>query len=278
MSISKKNVVVVREVWQHNLHTEFSLILEFVHRHLFASLDTEFPGTIFKPMVDKRFYSKLPASMNYQFMKLNVDALNIIQVGLTLSNAHGTESCTWEFNFQDFDIKRDFCDIESIQILQKQGIDFERNQILGIDSRVFGMLIRNSGLMLNRLTWATFHSCYDFGYMIKILTQHPLPHDVGSFIFLVSETFGQKVYDMKHIMRFCNGLYGGLENVATALNVDRQAGKRHQAGSDSLLILHTFMKRRDVYFGGSCRHKNLSLERFQGILHGFEVNAHCLIK
>ncbi|KAI4297275.1 hypothetical protein L6164_037169 [Bauhinia variegata] len=278
MSMSEIRPMAVREVWQHNFHTEFSLILEFVRRHPFASIDTEFPGTIYKPMVDKRFYSKLPASVNYQLMKRNVNSLNIIQLGLTLSNATGTESCTWEFNFRDFDIRRDFCDTESIQLLQKQGIDFERNRILGIDSRVFGMMIRNSGLMLNQLTWATFHSCYDFGYLIKILTWQHLPPDVGSFMFLVGKFFGPRVYDMKHIMRFCDGLYGGLEKVATTLKVDRQAGKSHQAGSDSLLTLHTFMKLRDVYFGGSCRNKNLSLRRFQGILYGFEVNAHCLIR
>ncbi|KAI4297584.1 hypothetical protein L6164_037469 [Bauhinia variegata] len=97
-------------------------------------------------------------------------------------------------------------------------------------------------------------------------------------MFLVGEIFGQRVYDTKHIMRFCDGMYGGLEKVATALNVDRQVGKSHQAGSDSLLTLHTFMKLIDVYFGRSCRNNNLSLRRFQGILYGFDENAHCLVR
>ena len=72
---------------------------------------------------------------------------------------------------------------------------------------------------------------------------------------------------MKHIMKFCNGLYGSLEKVAEALNVVRVAGKNHQAGSDSLLTLQTFMKLKEVYFNG-----NFGLKKFQGILYGFEVD------
>ena len=40
-------------------------------------------------------------------------------------------------------------------------------------------------------------------------------------------TFVHRFYNMKHMMKFCNGLYGALEKVANTLRVERVAGKSH---------------------------------------------------
>lgn len=53
---------------------------------------------------------------------------------------------------------------------------------------------------------------------------------------------------IKHIIKFYNGLYGGLERVVKALNVERVAGNAHQDGLDSLLTLQTFLKLMNIYF------------------------------
>ncbi|XP_028797288.1 probable CCR4-associated factor 1 homolog 11 [Neltuma alba] len=267
--------VIVREVWASNLVSELSLIRASMPTSCLASFDTEFPGTIITPNVDKRSKSKLSPPTNYSFMKANVDELKIIQLGLTLSDSNGNlptfgtpNGYIWQFNFSDFDAEHDSHNVESIRLLEKQGIDFVKNKKEGIPSWLFRNFVLNSGLLFNpHLTWVTFHSSYDFGFMIKLLIGRQLPPNVHLFRQMVALFFGPKIYDMKHIIKFCNGLYGGLERVAGTLNVDRVAGKNHQAGSDSLLTLQTFMRLKELYFNG-----NLGLQKFQGILYGLEVN------
>ncbi|KAG8364126.1 hypothetical protein BUALT_Bualt19G0094400 [Buddleja alternifolia] len=229
-------------------------------------MDTEFPGTVYHPSgVPNHLRSTLPPPQFYAVMKQNVDALNIIQLGLTLSDAHGNLphfytgfQYVWQFNFSDFDSDRDIHNPESISLLKRQGIDFLRNKQSGIDSRHFAMLFNVSGLGLNftrpgpwrrNLIWVTFHGPYDFGFLIKILTRKELPDDLEGFLMLVKLYFGVAVYDLKNMIR-AFGLHGGLDRVAKSLNLGRVAGKSHQAGSDSLLTMQAFVEVSKKYFNG----------------------------
>ncbi|KAK5770714.1 hypothetical protein PVK06_046867 [Gossypium arboreum] len=122
-------------------------------------------------------------------MKANVDALNIIQLGLALSDSQGnlpdfnTPFCyIWEFNFKDFDIHRDYCYKDSIDLLKRQGNDFLKNKYKRILSSDSGMML--SDLLFNYfrgLTWISFHSAYDLGVLLKIMTQL-LSNNADSFI------------------------------------------------------------------------------------------------
>jgi CCR4-NOT transcription complex subunit 7/8 len=245
--------IVVREVWQDNLEQEFSEIaraLQPLPHHRFAAFDTEFPGSVFPST--SRHHSLLSPAENYLHMKRNVDATKIIQLGLALSDPNGDSCYVWEFNFKGFDKESDLHNSESIQLLERQGIDFNKNREKGIDSNEFGRLLFESGLLCNsKITWVTFHGAYDFGYLIKILIGRELPPDLMEFMRLVVDFFGKWVFDIKHMIKSCEGLYGGLEKVAHTLGVLRVAGKSHQAGSDSLLTLHTIIKIKDIYFSGN---------------------------
>jgi CCR4-NOT transcription complex subunit 7/8 len=168
--------IVVREVWEDNLDQEFSEIARVLPYHSFAAFDTEFPGEVFPPNTSRHYSSWSPAE-SYLHMKRNVDATKIIQLGLTLSNAKGDSGYVWEFNFKGFDKETDLHDLESIQLLEQQGIDLNKNREKGIESKEFVRLIVNSGLLWNsNITWVTFHGAYDFGYLIKILTGRELPY------------------------------------------------------------------------------------------------------
>ncbi|XP_030449072.1 probable CCR4-associated factor 1 homolog 11 [Syzygium oleosum] len=273
MSSAQPKPILIRTVFSTNLEFEFGLIRSAVDRYPIISMDTEFPGTVIRPGPGGR---PLPPESNYGLLKANVDRMHMIQIGLTLSDGEGNlpdfgTKCVyiWEFNFRDFDAARDPQDPDSVAMLRNQGINFEMNRLMGADSVQFGELLMSSGLVCNdEVSWVTFHCAYDFGYLVKTLTQRDLPDRLEEFLKLVRIYFGPKVFDVKHLIRFCENLYGGLDRVCTALGVERIVGQSHQAGSDSLLTLHAFHKIRKVHFSDVAR-----LEKYANVLHGLDVSS-----
>ena len=74
------------------------------------------------------------------------------------------------------------------------GIDFIKFETLGIDVRYFGELMMMSGLVLNDdVKWVSFHSSYDFGYLLKTLTCKELPMEENEFMELLHTYFPRLV-------------------------------------------------------------------------------------
>ncbi|PIL22848.1 hypothetical protein GSI_15543 [Ganoderma sinense ZZ0214-1] len=146
---------------------------------------------------------------------------------------------------------------ESIDLLQKSGIDLQRHEEMGIEPNDFAELMITSGLVLTPDTkWISFHSGYDFGYFVKLLTGQSLPTNEETF-FDTLHTWFPTIYDIKFVMRSCKVLKGGLQDVADDLGVVR-IGPSHQAGSDSLLTASTFFKMREEYFNDTLDDPELS--------------------
>ncbi|KAL1820976.1 hypothetical protein DCAR_0417347 [Daucus carota subsp. sativus] len=244
MELARRPIAII-EVWDHNLEEEFSRIRRAVMSHPCISIDTEFPGTVVPDLKKRKFYELEPEEA-YSLMKANVDASKLIQLGLTLSDPYGnlpgfgTEmGHVWQFNFREFDVDKDVQNISSIELLKRHGINFLWNKMYGVRSQDFARLFR--GCFGPRCTWVTFHGGYDFGYLVKALTNSDLPGDLGTFKGLLCRFFGNSMYDVKAIMeRF--RLRGGLEALATEFKLARVAGTPHQAGSDSLLTMQLFIR------------------------------------
>ncbi|KAG6493831.1 hypothetical protein ZIOFF_048834 [Zingiber officinale] len=268
--LPRNETVQIREVWAENLEAEFSLIREIVDDFPYVAMDTEFPGIVCRPLGN--FHSN--SDFNYATLKANVDMLKLIQLGLTFSDDLGNlptcgtdRGCIWQFNFREFDVQRDISASDSIDLLCQSGIDFQKNVDKGIDAQRFAELLMSSGIVLNdSVHWVTFHSGYDFGYLLKLLTCQNLPDTQVGFFKLIKIYF-PTVYDIKHLMKFCNSLHGGLNKLAELLEVER-VGICHQAGSDSLLTSCAFRKLKESFFNGST-------EKYAGVLYGLGVeNGH----
>jgi CCR4-NOT transcription complex subunit 7/8 len=213
----------------------------------------------------------------------------MIQLGITLFSPEGelppatpTESngqgymnnfapapCTWQFNFR-FSLEDDMYAQESTSMLAKAGIDFAMHEKNGIDPLEFGALLMSSGLvLLDDVHWISFHSGYDFGYLMKIMLCKPLPEDEEEFHKLL-KIFFPSLYDIKYLMKHAGrnqavndspltpaaaqiianlGQKSGLQDIADELGVKR-VGIAHQAGSDSLVTGEIYWKIRQVVFNG----------------------------
>lgn len=129
---------------------------------------------------------------------------------------------------------------DSIEQLQKTGIDFQRHEEIGIGPNDFAELMITSGLVLSHDTrWISFHryiSCsffvavnnlshsgYDFGYFVKLLTAQSLPTTEDAFFDLLKLWF-PTVYDIKYLMKASKVLKGGLQEVADDLGVCGEFG------------------------------------------------------
>ncbi|KAM0866268.1 hypothetical protein ACQ4PT_042738 [Festuca glaucescens] len=263
--VAKGRKLEIRQVWGHNVDYEFWLIRQAAEKYPYVSMDTEFPGVIHCP---SKPHFLLTPSERYALLKANVDALHLIQVGLAFaSSPDAPPALAFEINLREFDPRVHRHAPESIKLLADHGLDLAAHRAHGVDARVFAAHLMASGLVCsgNAVTWATFHSAYDFGYLVKLLMGRKLPRTLPEFLGLVRVFFGEQVYDVRHIMGRCPGLRGGLDAVAAALGAAREAGRAHQAGSDSALTWEAFRRVREVYFARE------GVRGFAGVLYGLEL-------
>ena len=161
----------VREVWEDNLEEEIAIIRGVVEDYPYVAMDTEFPGVVARPVGA----FKSSREYHYRALKINVDMLKLIQLGLTFTDAAGAlpvcngEHTIWQFNFRGFKLSEDVYAQDSIELLKQSGIDFAQMEARGVDVAHFGELLMSSGIVLNDdVRWITFHSGYDFGYLLKV--------------------------------------------------------------------------------------------------------------
>ena len=239
------------EVYQDNFIKEIKRIGKYLKQYPYIGMDTEFPGIVY-PCISNA------SDFYYQYIKLNVDKLKLIQLGITLTNAKGEQppnTTTWQFNLR-FDINKDEHSNESINLLYNCGINFNKIKKDGISHRLFAEYLTVSGMVLNEnVFWVSFNGFSDFAYLLKLLIGDFLPNNTNEFLDLM-KTYFPNVYDIKYLINENDSYKGGLNKIAKDLNIERK-GEVHQAGSDSLVTIEVFFKliennsisRNDLNFG-----------------------------
>ena len=275
----------IRNVWKHNLKQEMAMLRSLVDDYPYIAMDTEFPGIVARPI--GHFTHK--GDYHYQTLRCNVDLLKMIQLGIALFRPDGSlppadaaspdgrpfmsntvAPYAWQFNFQ-FSLDSDMYAQESTNMLSKAGIDFERHASQGIEPEAFGALLISSGLVLdNDVHWLSFHSGYDFGYLMKLMISIPLPDEESEFHSYL-EKFFPSLFDIKFMVKHAAARQmindntpvsqeaqmilnkshskSGLQDIAEELGVTR-IGQAHQAGSDSLLTGQVYFEMKKKIFGG----------------------------
>ena len=233
---NQKNNSGIIEVFKDNLNSEMKNLISHLNEYNYIGMDTEFPGIVYSlTSITNDFY--------YKSLKLNVDSLKLIQLGITLSNSKGETPKpyhTWQFNFE-FDFSKDKFSQSSIKLLISSGINFENLKNNGINHKKFFEILKNSGLVLNpKIYWVSFHGSYDFAYLLNNLMGNSLPKNENEFMNILGAFF-PNYYDIKILVKEKYNLQGSLNKLADYLNVVRE-GKMHQAGSDSLVTIKVFWK------------------------------------
>ena len=236
-SKKNENPKTIKEVYNDNFLEELKVISELIDEYNYLGMDTEFPGTVYNVKnYTNDFY--------YKTLKLNVERLKLIQLGITITNENGEYPKnipyhTWQFNFQ-FDIKKDIYNEQSISLLKKSGIDFKKLKTNGIKKTTFAENIITSGLVLNPdVHWISYHGSYDFGYLLSLLSNENLPENEEEYIKILGVYF-PNFYDVKMLVKDLYFLDGGLNKLINKLGVQRK-GIMHQAGSDSIATIESFL-------------------------------------
>ena len=226
------------EVYEDNFIQEIKNIGDLLEKYNYIGMDTEFPGTVY-------YVNNMTKDYYFRTLKMNVDSLKLIQLGITLTNEKGEfpknyPYHTWQFNLE-FDKNVDKISPSSLNLLEESGIDFNKLKRKGIKHKLFSVYFMISGLVLNPdITWISFHGCYDFGYLLKLLLNTKLPDTEKEFMELLDLYF-INYYDIRTLVKGKDNLQGSLSRLAQYLEVLRE-GKKHQAGSDSLVTIDVYFK------------------------------------
>jgi CCR4-NOT transcription complex subunit 7/8 len=238
----------VRSVWAENFKAESQLLHQVAPRATHVALNIQYPGCVFVHS-DAVSHHDLSAQERYDVIRANVVLLKPLQVGIAVRTDDGRRYA-WEFNLAGFDIadEEDSRDPKSIAYLAGRGVDFDRLSKAGIEGYRLRWLLRDSGLLRARPSWATFAGAYHVAYFVTIMYGVKLPPGVDAFMEMARQLLGSSLYDVKRLAREHDGsCVGALSNVVKKLAVvvvppgdEGVSTKSNPAGTGSMLALLAF--------------------------------------
>lgn len=196
-----QQVPIIKDVWNFNLEYEFNNLRNFIDdksSKIFISIHQEIPGIVARPLGT----FKLSADYHFQCLRSNLDILNLIQLSLCAVKVQGDKISNlviWQFNFA-YDLTQEMFNEEHLFMLsQTSQINFAMHMSQGISHLAFAELMIESGLLLDQsINWLSYHSGYDLGFLISLLTNDILPCDEKEFFWWCTKYF-PNFFDLKHI-------------------------------------------------------------------------------
>lgn len=165
---------------------------------IFISIHQEIPGIVSRPVGT----FKSSSDYHFQTLRSNSDLLNLIQLSMCAVKVRNNEisgSVIWQFNFQ-YDLTKEMFNEEHLSMLtQTSQINFASHMSQGIPHFAFAELMIESGLLLDpSINWLSYHSGYDLGFLVSLLTNDILPGDEREFFWWCAKYF-PNFYDLKHV-------------------------------------------------------------------------------
>lgn len=222
-------VPLIKEVWAHNLETEFLALRTFTNdpaAEVYIAVHQEIPGIVARPV--GTFKSLL--DYHFQTLRLNLDLLNLIQLLLCITKRPRTDAdlttdalqptVVWQFNFL-YDLAREMYNEEHLAMLaQTSLVNLELHMQQGIPHLAFAELFIESGVLLDTSTnWISYHGGYDLGFLISLLANQNLPVEERDFLWWCDKYF-PRFFDLKYmgqqLVKHANGAGGGNSGSSAA--------------------------------------------------------------
>lgn len=199
--MSLQQVPVIKDVWKFNAEFEFSNLRSFAcdkTSDVYILIHQEIPGIVSRPVGT----FKSSSDYHYQTLRTNADLLNIIQLSLCcvkIRDGEVSNSIIWQFNFA-YDIGTEMYNEEHLSMLSQSAlIHFNMHKLEGIPHSTFAELFIESGLLLDPLiNWLSYHSGYDLGFLVSLLTNDILPTEESEFFWWCIKYF-PSFYDLKYL-------------------------------------------------------------------------------
>lgn len=145
-----------------NFDDEMELLSCFASHCSTVTVCCEFGGVVCRPLGQFRS----PQDYHYQTMRSNVELVDPLQIALTLSDAEGRLSLTWQFNMK-FNAESTMFQNEILEALIKTGANVAQMDAQGVPGEALGAALVECGLLGKR--WVSRHAGYDLGYVLQTL-------------------------------------------------------------------------------------------------------------
>uniref|UniRef100_K3ZMN7 Uncharacterized protein n=3 Tax=Setaria TaxID=4554 RepID=K3ZMN7_SETIT len=210
----------------------------------------------------------LPAAARYALAKIDVDAFPLLQLGITLCDAHGrlpalrapwgaTAESVWQF-----------------AVFPGRDTSSGGSGAATMTLRTLAYALFASGVVSpgtwGRVTWVAHGGLYHLGFLLKVLTGGaPLPETKEEFLAALRGYLGGKVFDVRYLaarLPASVSLKGPLAYLAALLGAPAAAAREPwQAGEKSLAACQVFMRIKGLFFAWD------GVDMHAGRIHGLHT-------